>query len=417
MDVLTVKNILYHSFDHELALECQPDLRIATNSLELLSLLYWLKIFSNKLKRLFSRRSTRITREIALDSSGKRSSVYFMLPENIRQIIKRILPYDDKIGWYPYARKAALKMCRSKDYNLIMTSLGPYTPALVAAKISDQTGISLLIDYRDHWTMNPYEGFLTPLHRWLATKAEKAILSKAVCITTVSKTMCQELRSFSGKTRLHNKVFLLYNGFDESDFLKPHKQSGLEKNKMTGCYTGNFFQQRTPYYFCEAVKKLLIGHSEIAQKVLFRFVGNFHRDSQSILTADELSQIVELIPQVEHSKAISIMLESDFLLLFIPSCDGQGVLTSKIFEYIRSEKPILAMIPERSEAASIIRSTASHLICDPENIDRIEESLLSAINGSFIAPQAPDRVELVNSFSRQAQTLRLHNIIMERIYA
>jgi hypothetical protein len=147
-DVVTVKDIMFHSSDDQLAAEDMAETVIRTGSLDPMS-------FLGKIKK-----------------GSDRTKVYFGTPEKYKKIIRNLFPIDDKIGWLPYAKKAGRQLLKTKRYDAIMATMGPYTSGLAAYKLSRQYKIPLIIDYRDHWTMNPYIKFITPFHKieiWKST--------------------------------------------------------------------------------------------------------------------------------------------------------------------------------------------------------------------------------------------------------
>jgi glycosyltransferase involved in cell wall biosynthesis len=410
IDVLSVKNIVYHSFDCELAEECQPDRIVRTSSAELLSLLFAARMLAGIFKKNnINKPDTEKTRT--------ESSCYFSIPEKFRRLAKKALPIDEKIGWYPFALKAGMKLLKTREYDLIMVSISPYTSALIGKELSQRSKIPLLIDYRDHWTLNPYEDFLTPWHRKLSAAHESKILASARFITSIGKTMSQELQLLAKSSSQSARDFMvIYNGYDESDFPSDTTHTPREEGKLLFTYTGNFYQQRTPRYFCEALRMLKKENNPLAAQLKARFVGNYHSDVTKIISASDLKSTVEIIPQVSHINAISLLMKSDVLLLFIPAADGKGVITSKIFEYLRTNKPILAMIPEACEAAELIRNYSHHIICPPEEPVMITEAIVKASKGLLTPPGDPEYKRQITRFSREEQTNKLDETLKVRLF-
>jgi len=66
----------------------------------------------------------------------------------------------------------------------------------------------------------------------------------------------------------------------------------------------------------------------------------------------------------------------DGLLLFVATHKGKGVLTGKLFEYLRSGKEIIAMIPPDGEAAEILKHYNYRFITSMENTKEIEEQFI-----------------------------------------
>ena len=92
-------------------------------------------------------------------------------------------------------------------------------------------------------------------------------------------------------------------------------------------------------------------------------------------------RFVSLKPYVDHKEAIKIMVNSSFLLLVIPNTKkNKGIVTGKLFEYIRSMTKILMIGPQNSDAATIISDTNSGRCFDFEDRERIVKYLNSCSN-------------------------------------
>ncbi len=253
-DVITVKDIMFHSSDDQLAAEDMAEIVIRTGSLDPMS-------FLGKIKK-----------------RSDRTKVYFGTPEKYKKIIRNLFPIDDKIGWLPYAKKAGRQLLKTKRYDAIMATIGPYTSGLAAYKLSRQYKIPLIIDYRDHWTMNPYIKFITPFHKMFSERWEKRILEHASVITTVSKTMKNDLLSKFGN-RLSLKIKVMYNGWDEEDFNDVPVRKKTKKIIIR--YIGNFYGHQTPKYFIEATENLK-KKNELPEDIQIEFIGNYRSEIKDI---------------------------------------------------------------------------------------------------------------------------------------
>ncbi|MDD3050480.1 MAG: glycosyltransferase [Candidatus Cloacimonetes bacterium] len=330
-DVISVKNIVFHSYDSEMLSECTHRSLSRTFSCDLMSIL----------KALTRKRES------------VQQKLYFGTPEKYKRIFRNIFPIDDKIGWFPFALTRALFLSLQRNYQYVMATMGPYTGGLCAYIFSKLTKTKLIIDYRDHWSMNPCLDYTFKFQYKLAEFLEKKFLDHAEFITVISYGMKKELVESFGQ-HLEEKIHVMYNGWDEEDFAdisvpKEHN------NKITFSYIGNFYGSRSTNYFIEAVKQLL-KENELPDDIVFSFTGNYYYQTIEAMNDESLKGLIEICPQTVHNEAVKKMMESDCLLLFIPSTDRGSTLTGKIFEYIRTHKPILAMIPPIGEAADILRS-------------------------------------------------------------
>lgn len=350
IDVISTDDVFYHSRDEELVREDRAEKVIRVRSEEPMALL------------------NRIDRK----RQGWGSAVYFRTPEFLKSLIRRSYFIDDKHAWLKPAVAAALNLCRENRYAAVMATLGPFTAGVAAYKVSRYWKIPLIIDYRDHWNLNPYISYLTSIHRGLARAWEKRLLRAASLITVVGEKMGEELvQSYRiPSTRLQ----VMYNGWDEDDFrdLQPGETNGESR---VFSYIGNFYGQRTPRYFLKAILELR-QEKKLPAGLKLLFVGNFYRETQHLLQDPFLSDILTIIPQTGHQQALAMMADSDVLLLFIASHRENSVLTGKLFEYLRSGKNILAMVPPQGEAARILRRLGHNYLCPMEDVAAVKDKIL-----------------------------------------
>ena len=80
---------------------------------------------------------------------------------------------DNKIGWLPHALRAGRRLLKERAFDAIFSSAPPYTAHLIAARLSRQSGVPLVVDFRDDWVGNPRHVYPTPLHRYLNGRLER----------------------------------------------------------------------------------------------------------------------------------------------------------------------------------------------------------------------------------------------------
>lgn len=386
-DVISVKNILFHSYDKEMISECEARHIYHTNSADLMS--------------LFKR--------VNKNNDNKIKKIYFNTPEKIKKIIRNIFPIDDKIGWLPFAYFQALQVSREYKFDTVMATIGPYTSGIVAYLISKKIGVPLVIDYRDPWTLHPYLKFPTVIHKQISEFWEKKILIGAIVVTTSSKTMKKDLISKYGNN-LIDKIHVMYNGWDEEDFknIKVKKK----KDKIYFYYIGNLYGNQTVKYFVKALEELN-DENYLPKDIEITFIGNYYIETIQALKNSKIIDMVKVIHQVSHRKAIEFMLKSDVLLLFISSSKGKGVVAGKIFEYLRAKKEILAMIPTDGETAEILRAYNHNFICAMEDVNGIKKNFLSLYENIKIGRIQERRVN--NEFSRKHQTFMFEKFLSKRL--
>ena len=382
-DVITVKDIVFHSTDNKLLKEDKAHQIIRTSSFDLMSIL----------------------KKITKPKTNK--AVYFKTPEKYKKIIRNVFPIDDKIGWLPFVLKAGEKLFKKNNYDAVMATMGPYTSGIAAYKLAKKHKLPLIIDYRDHWTLNPYITFFSKLHKMHSRKWEKKILQFALVITVVSKTMRDDLTAEFG-SELRSKIKVVYNGWDADDF----SNFVIWKNeKLSIKYIGNFYGHRSLKYLIEALE-LLLSRGQLSDALLFEFTGNYYAETVDYIVNSKVAHLIKTNTQIEHKEAIKSLMNCDALLLFIASHKGKGVLTGKLFEYLRSGKDILAMVPPEGEAAEILRQNKHNLICEMEDVEKIAENFLKLIK---VINKKNKEHKNNFEYSRENQTQEFLNFVEDRL--
>ncbi|MDP8313975.1 MAG: glycosyltransferase [Candidatus Celaenobacter antarcticus] len=388
VDVISVKDIVFHSYDRVMLKECRENSVHRVRSWDLMSLFHWLK----------------------RSRDFKEEKIYFQTQEKYKRIIRGLFPIDDKIGWLPFAYKQGVKLCSKTRYDAVMATIGPYSSAVVTYLVSKRCDIPLVIDYRDAWTLHPYVNFLSILHKKLAHNWELKILKWSRAISVNSKQLKKNLSVEFGDN-LKPKIHVMYNAWDERDFpVKLPKK--VKRNVIEFFYMGGFYGLQTPKYFISALDEL-ISENSMPDNVIVTFVGNYFYEVTQLLKNCRAREIIDVVPQISHKKVIEKMLSADVLILFVATYKGKGVIPGKLFEYLRSQKEILAMIPPDGETAEILKYHGHTMICSVEDIEKLKANFIEIYNKVLTGREQSYKID--EFYSREHQTKEFMDFIQKRI--
>lgn len=389
IDVITTRDIEYLYRDASLMEECGHRELIRTASLDPMALF----------------------RELAKPGSTKASHLYMNTPERLKLMIRRAWPIDNKIGWVPFIINAGRKAMRRNVYDLIYISLGPFSSGLGAYHLSRSSGIPLVVDMRDYWNLlGDYELQGSALHRAWSRAWERRIYRHASLIVTATKGIGTDIDAFVPGSAA--KSITVYNGWDEEDFqglthgrssagfapasTEPQTPpSAASKEGFVLSYFGNIYARRSLVKFFCAVRTMR-EQQELPANTSIRLYGNFFRETIQEVENSGIKDIIRIIPQLEHRAALQAMLDSDALLLTLNSSGPKGTLSSKVFEYLRAQRPILAMVPAHNEAAELLKANGQDYICAMESAVSIRYTLHRLISerkgpAAFPIPYALER--------------------------
>ena len=349
--VLTVEPGGYFAFDPELEKEVQSsEIRIVrTQSLDP--------------TRLFKRKST-----VSLPAESSRKWM-----SSISQAL--FIP-DNKVGWVRSAVRRALALHEETPFDIILATVPPYSAALVARKVAKKTGVPFVVDYRDDWLDNPRHEYPTPVHRYIHRALEKKVLLESSAVVSINERICARiegrLRSYGSDTASRH-VSVLSQGYDQEDLAG--KQSVTKGGMLTLLYSGVFYDAQTPDFFLKALSGFIRENPDCAPRLRVVFVGLVPESSKVLAETLGLSQNIEYTGYVSHSKAINYVLGADVLWMTVGEGKGQELIsTSKLFEYMGTQKPILGMVPEGAAKDALTTYKASWIV-PPDDVQGIHNAL------------------------------------------
>ena len=321
----------------------------------------------------------------------------------------KILIPDGEVLWMRNAIKSCLKRLEKGDIDAIYTTSYPYSDHLLGLEVKKYyPEIFWLADFRDEWTNNPY--LLDKPHRISRMKKEREmemdVLRTAHVVVTNTPIMKDNFFRLNKGINLEDRMFVIPNGFDKEDF-EGIKQDKVKNDKFTLTYTGALYGRRKPDLFLEAVGNLAREGKISKDNILVRFIGSFKHDVlQRLVDENGLNGVVELNGYMDHDECLNNMVSSDAMLLIEGGGPGsEAFYTGKIFEYIQTNNPILAVIPEKGAAAMLIRETNTGVICNWSHVKAIEKGFLKMYknwkNGECILE--PNQEEIAK-YDRKALT-------------
>ena len=229
----------------------------------------------------------------------------------------------------------------------------------------------------------------------LSQYLENSVIKNADKCITVSTTI----------SKYYKKPFkVIHNGYDEDDFsnIVPYKNKNIVIS-----YLGTMTKSQNPKRFFEVISKQNIDQI----KYQIDLIGNIHPDIHEYIMAQGYNKFVSLKPYVDHKEAIKKMVNSNFLLLVIPNTKkNKGIVTGKLFEYIRSMTKILMIGPQNSDAATIISDTNSGRCFDFEDRERIVKYLNSSSHTETKNYEKYSRDELTFKLSELFEEVAQNNV-------
>ncbi len=299
----------------------------------------------------------------------------------------------------PLLAKEVRQVLRSAD--IVIGSSPPWPMLLAALFVRERFGPQTVMDYRDQFSQC-YSMPGSNLAKVVETLLDGALARRADIVVTVSDPMATYYRPWNPS------VHTVMNGFDpevldriRGEFCWQPREVGTPLKIR---YLGMMSKHSVPKNLLTALMLLQKQGSLRESDVQFEFFGECSVLRSTLENEfSTLSPFFCFKPTVPHIKALEHMVTSDFLLFAETSqksmLSAQGVLTTKLFEYLGSGRPIIADIDPATLAGQLIRQ------CGPSHFvtGSADDFFTYLSSPAFFEPTAIADHPHVKSLSRKTQ--------------
>ncbi|MDR9442929.1 MAG: glycosyltransferase [Schleiferiaceae bacterium] len=303
-----------------------------------------------------------------------------------------LLVPDAKIGWYPSAVKKGKELLQNQHFDAILSTSPPPTVALVARRLARFSGRPWTADFRDPWTQIYYYETFPPgaLAGWLNRQLESKVVRSAHNLVVVN-------RGFFPQPEAAARQTVIPNGYDPRDFAgstfgrRPNENPEALEMK----YIGTLKMNQLAPGFLRALERLYRERAHLKRQPRFEFVGAVDEQYRALLETAAPGFSMGFPGRVSHAEAIAKMQAADMLLLFIGrAARSKSVYSTKLFEYLRTGRPILAMAHEDGAAAEVIQDCEAGFCAGHEAEEATYGYLKALLNGAEIpAGAAPEKIK------------------------
>lgn len=277
---------------------------------------------------------------------------------------------DPKVFWVKPSVSYLQKYLDANDIDVIISTGPPHSVHLIAERLHQKNDVKWLADFRDPWSDLYYNKDFKQLEfaKNKNRKLEESVLKNADCIVTVSNSLKQEF------AKTAKKVEVITNGYDD-EFVAA--ENAILDTKFSISYIGLLPKQSNPKLLFKVLKVLCEENLNFKKDLQLNFIGDIYEEVKVAIEENKLLQNTNFVGYVSHQKAIEYQNTSQVLLLLIPNVkNNKGILTGKLFEYLKAKRPILAIGPEKGDLAAILQETNSGVIV---NFDAEEKLKLEIV--------------------------------------
>ena len=313
---------------------------------------------------------------------------------------------DARKFWIEPSVKFLEEYLQENQIDTIITTGPPHSMHLIGSKLKQKLDLHWIADFRDPWTQIGYHKKLKllPASQRKHERLEKAVLDGADQLITTSFTTREEFQKITAKP-----IEVITNGYDYEKV-----EPVAPDEKFSVAHIGSLLSGRNPENLWLALKELTLENENFSEDFRLKLIGAVGEPVLESIKKTGLEEFLEIKGYVSHKEALQLQRSSQVLLLIeIDSEDTRGIIPGKIFEYMVSNRPIVAVGPQKADIQKIIKETNTGAYFLYSEKEEIKAYILELYN-SFKKGELQSHPIGLQQFSRKALTGKLAQLIKQQ---
>ncbi|WP_312556534.1 glycosyltransferase [Empedobacter brevis] len=314
---------------------------------------------------------------------------------------------DARKFWVNPSAEYLKNFLQKENIDTIVTSGPPHSLHLIGLKLKKQLpNIKWLADFRDPWTQISYHKELK-LTSWAAKKhedLEREVMQKADVILATSYADGENFKKIGAKW-----VEVITNGFEE---VKQQTEKDQKYFHLT--YSGGLEILRNPISLWKALSEIIAENQSFKEDFKLDFYGSLADDVKQTIIDQGLENNLIVHGYVSHQESLNAINAANILLL--TNFDNQaskGIIPGKLFEYMATGNPILAIGPTDADVEKILQKTEAGNYFMHQEEEEMKGFILSVYKQWLVNPNQKFETneKEVQQFNRKNLTSKLVEVM------
>ena len=328
-----------------------------------------------------------------------------------QSFIQRLLLYVRGNFFIPDARKFWVSpsvrylttFLSENPVDAIITTGPPHSVHLIGQQLKEKINIPWIADFRDPWTTI---GYHTQLKLTKGSQQKHLSLEQAVLDTTDHILVTSHTTKVQFEAKTNTPISVITNGYD----IEKEHPSILDTN-FTIAHIGSLLSGRNPLQLWKVLQDLTVEYPDFSKWFRLKLVGAVSTDVLEHIYASGLKPYVDLVGYISHDEAIQLQRSSQVVLLIeIDSPDTRCIIPGKVFEYMASKRPILALGPKDADVAKIIEETDSGHFFEYHEYERMKTQITNHFK-AFQEKELVSQSKGIEKYSRESLTRELTKVL------
>ena len=313
---------------------------------------------------------------------------------------------DARVLWVRPSVKYLSEYLTEHPLDTIITTAPPHSLHLIGLRLKEKfPSLHWIADFRDPWTTIGYHSQLRLTKRSVRKhlEMERTVLQTA---DTLIVTSPSTQREFQAKTSCPIEV--ITNGYDD-DF--PTQTPSLSPYFLLS-HIGSLLSERNPEPLWQVLSEMTKEQPDFRRDLRLCLAGKVSDEVLTSLQKWQLTDYLELKGYISHTEAIVLQRQSQLLLLLeINHPKTEGIIPGKLFEYMASQRPILALGYKQWDVKDIIAQTQTGITLSLTDTQAIREALTHYYT-LYKSQQLHTHPTSLEVYHRKNLTKRLSEVIL-----
>ncbi len=290
---------------------------------------------------------------------AQRASKWVHKAKVLWNLCVRLFDIDENPGFAKWGQRRLLALHREHEFDVVIASYASLASVKLGLWLKQyDPQVKLVCDFRDELSRNCRS---TRWDYWRLLRWERRLVAAADLVTSVSKPILEQFSRFSTQPQ---KFVEIRNGYN----FAPVQDVRAPGSVLEIIYAGSLYHDISLEQVFKVLQSL---PPELRQRFRLKVVGGH----PTLAVPSVLRTQVQIEKRVNYSEIPNLLRESDALLLILPTDQRRGVYSGKIFDYLATNRPILALVPPGDVAAALIWEARAGYVCANEDSAGIQRSL------------------------------------------
>lgn len=314
---------------------------------------------------------------------------------------------DARMLWVKPSVKFLSAYLKENNIETIITTGPPHSLHLIGKQLKENLPINWIADFRDPWTKIGYHQKLklTKASQQKHLRLEREVLETADHILTTSFTTKKDFSKITKKP-----ISVITNGFDDDEV-----EEVVLAEKFRLSHIGSLLSERNPQELWKALQELVTEKEDFAKDLELVFAGKVSESVVSSIKEHHLGNYLIEKGYLSHEESLIQQRKAQILLLIeIDKEETQGIIPGKFFEYVKANRPILAMGPKDWDVIRLLEETQAGKYFNYTSKEEIKQQVYAWYqeykSGKLRANSSAEKIE---QFHRKKLTEKLANVIQQ----